>query len=124
MVSGAGEEQPIRDLAGKVAVITGAGSGFGREFARIAARERMKLLLADVQQDALDEAVAEARGSGAQALGVRADVSNAARCSSLRPRRWGSSAPRTFSSTTQAWRRAAASNTVLSGLRSNLEVPG
>src|ERR1700682_1201318 len=68
----------MKDLAGRVAVITGAGSGFGREFARIGASERMKLVLADVQQDALDEAVAEARGSGAQALGVRADVSNAA----------------------------------------------
>ena len=65
----------MKDLAGKVAVITGAGSGFGREFARIGARERMKLVLADVQQDALDEAVAEARAAGVEALGVRVDVS-------------------------------------------------
>jgi NAD(P)-dependent dehydrogenase (short-subunit alcohol dehydrogenase family) len=68
----------MKDLAGKVAVITGAGSGFGREFARIGARERMKLVLADVQQDALDESVEEARRSGAEALGVRTDVSSAA----------------------------------------------
>lgn len=68
----------MKDLAGKVAVITGAGSGFGREFARIGARERMKLVLADVQQDALDQAVEEARRSGAEALGVRTDVSSAA----------------------------------------------
>ncbi|HET7784938.1 MAG TPA: SDR family oxidoreductase [Myxococcales bacterium] len=68
----------MKDLAGKVAVITGAGSGFGREFARIGARERMKLALADVQQDALDEAVEEARRAGADAVGVRTDVSNAA----------------------------------------------
>jgi len=54
----------MKDLAGKVAVITGAGSGFGREFARIGAREGMRLVLADVQQDALDEAVAEARAAG------------------------------------------------------------
>ncbi len=65
----------MEDLTGKVAVITGAGSGFGREFARIGARERMKLVLADVQQDALDDAVAEAKGAGAEALGVRIDVS-------------------------------------------------
>jgi len=65
----------MKDLAGKVAVITGAGSGFGREFARIGARERMKLVLADVQQDALDAVLAEARRAGADALGVRADVS-------------------------------------------------
>ena len=68
----------MKDLAGKVAVVTGAGSGFGRELARIGARERMKLALADVQQDALDEAVEEARRSGAEAMGVRTDVSSAA----------------------------------------------
>ncbi|HEY6910694.1 MAG TPA: SDR family NAD(P)-dependent oxidoreductase, partial [Myxococcales bacterium] len=68
----------MKDLAGKVAVITGAGSGFGREFARIGARENMRLALADVQQDALDEAVEEARRSGADAIGVRTDVSSAA----------------------------------------------
>ena len=67
----------MKDFAGRVAVVTGAGSGFGREFARLAARERMKLVLADVQQDALDEATAEARASGAEAIGVRTDVSSA-----------------------------------------------
>src|SRR5262249_25085398 len=65
----------MRDLAGKVAVITGAGSGFGREFARIGARERMKLVVPDVPPDALDSAAPEARGAGADALGVRVDVS-------------------------------------------------
>jgi NAD(P)-dependent dehydrogenase (short-subunit alcohol dehydrogenase family) len=68
----------MRELAGKVAVITGAGSGFGREFSRIGALERMKLVLADVQHDALEAAVAEARAAGAETIGVRADVSNAA----------------------------------------------
>jgi NAD(P)-dependent dehydrogenase (short-subunit alcohol dehydrogenase family) len=72
------EEAAMKDLAGKVAVITGGGSGFGREFARVATRERMKIVLADVQQDALDAALAEARASGADALGVRIDVSDAA----------------------------------------------
>src|SRR3954452_17962518 len=78
VVIGAHQEATMRELAGKVAVVTGAGSGFGREFARIGARERMKLVLADVQQDALDEAVEEARRSGAEAMGVRTDVSSAA----------------------------------------------
>jgi NAD(P)-dependent dehydrogenase (short-subunit alcohol dehydrogenase family) len=65
----------MKDLANKVAVITGAGSGFGREFARIGARERMRLVLTDVQQDALDAVVVEARTAGAEAVGMRADVS-------------------------------------------------
>jgi NAD(P)-dependent dehydrogenase (short-subunit alcohol dehydrogenase family) len=68
----------MKDLAGKVAVITGAGSGFGREFARLGAGERMKLVLADIQQDALDAALEEARASGAEAIGVRIDVASAA----------------------------------------------
>ena len=48
----------IETLRGKVAVITGTGSGFGREFARIAAEEGMSLVLVDVQADALAETVA------------------------------------------------------------------
>ena len=68
----------MKDLTGKVAAITGAGSGFGREFARLATREHMRLALADVQEDALDAAVAEARASGTQAVGIRTDVSKLA----------------------------------------------
>jgi len=69
------QETIMKDLAGKVAVITGAGSGFGREFARIAVREQMKLVLADVQQDALDAVATECRAQGAEALAVHTDVS-------------------------------------------------
>jgi NAD(P)-dependent dehydrogenase (short-subunit alcohol dehydrogenase family) len=68
----------MEELAGKTAVVTGAGSGFGREFARLGARERMKLVLADVQQDALERAVEEARAAGAEAIGLRVDVKDAA----------------------------------------------
>ena len=64
------------------AVITGAGSGFGLEAGRIAARRGMNVVLADVQQEALDRAVAEiealARGHGAAVLPFRLDVSKAA----------------------------------------------
>lgn len=65
----------MKDLAGRVAVITGSGSGFGLEFARLGALHGMKLVLADVQQDALDAAVADVRERGAEAIGVRVDVS-------------------------------------------------
>src|SRR5256885_2332157 len=67
----------MRDLVGKVAVITGAGSGFGLEFARAAVRHRMKLVLGDVQEDALDAAVREMRAAGAEAMGLRGDGSKA-----------------------------------------------
>jgi len=66
----------MKEFAGKVAVITGAGSGFGREFARIAASLNMKLVLADIQADALEATAAEL--SGAEVLAVRTDVSKQA----------------------------------------------
>jgi NADP-dependent 3-hydroxy acid dehydrogenase YdfG len=68
----------MKEFAGKVTVITGAGSGFGREFARIGASLNMKLVLADIQQDALDAIAAELRDTGAQVLALRTDVSKAA----------------------------------------------
>jgi NAD(P)-dependent dehydrogenase (short-subunit alcohol dehydrogenase family) len=67
----------ITDFKGKTAVLTGAGSGFGLECARIGARLGMKLALVDVQQDALDAATAEMKGAGAEVLAFRLDVSSA-----------------------------------------------
>jgi NAD(P)-dependent dehydrogenase (short-subunit alcohol dehydrogenase family) len=68
---------------GRTAVITGAGSGFGLEVARIAAREGMNLVLADVQQDALDRAAAELSAQGAAVLAQRIDVSKATEVEAL-----------------------------------------
>lgn len=73
----------ITDFKGKTAVLTGAGSGFGLECARIGARLGMNLVLADVQQDALDKAAAEMTAAGAQVLAVRLDVSKAAEVEAL-----------------------------------------
>ncbi len=67
----------IDNFQGKTAVLTGAGSGFGLECARIGARLGMNLVLVDVQQDALDAAAAEMRAAGAQVLARRVDVSSA-----------------------------------------------
>ena len=63
------------DMNGCVAVITGAGSGFGREFARLAATRGAKLVLADINQPALDAVVHELRDAGSEVIGVRTDVS-------------------------------------------------
>ena len=68
----------MKDFAGKVAVVTGAGSGFGREFARIGAQLGMKLSLADIQPEALAATVDELRGQGAQVIGETVDVSRGA----------------------------------------------
>lgn len=71
------------DFKDKVAVITGAGSGFGLEFARLGARLGMKLVLADIQRDALDAALVEVRVAGADATGVLCDVAHAGDVESL-----------------------------------------
>ncbi len=68
----------IADFKGKTAVLTGAGSGFGLECARIGARLGMNLVLVDVQQDALDRAEAEMKAAGAPVLACRVDVAGAA----------------------------------------------
>lgn len=59
-------------------VITGAGSGFGLELARLGAKKGLNLVLTDVQQDALDDVVQELRGTGAKVAAVRGDVSRPA----------------------------------------------
>ena len=73
----------ITDFNNKTAVLTGAGSGFGLECARIGARLGMNLVLVDVQQDALDRAAQELQADGAAVLAQRVDVSNAAAMDAL-----------------------------------------
>lgn len=67
----------ITDFKGKTAVLTGAGSGFGLECARIGARLGMNLVLVDVQQDALAAATQEMQAAGVQVLPFKLDVSSA-----------------------------------------------
>jgi NAD(P)-dependent dehydrogenase (short-subunit alcohol dehydrogenase family) len=73
----------ITDFKGKTAVLTGAGSGFGLECARIGAKLGMSLVLVDVQQDALDAATQEMQTLGAQVLPFKLDVSNAAQMDAM-----------------------------------------
>ena len=68
----------ITHFQGKTAVLTGAGSGFGLECARIGARLGMNLVLVDVQQDALDKAAAELHAMGVQVMAHKVDVGSAA----------------------------------------------
>ncbi|GLS15888.1 MULTISPECIES: SDR family oxidoreductase [Hydrogenophaga] len=73
----------ITDFQGKTAVLTGAGSGFGLECARIGAGLGMNLVLVDVQQDALDKAQAELEATGAAVLARKVDVADAAQMEAL-----------------------------------------
>ena len=65
----------MQDFAGKVAVVTGGGSGMGRAFATRFAEEGMKVVLGDIQQDALDATLEDLRAKGHDVRGIRIDVS-------------------------------------------------
>lgn len=67
----------MRDLSGKVAVVTGGASGIGRALAERFAREGMSIVLADVEEQALAGTRDALAASGARVLAVRTDVSQA-----------------------------------------------
>jgi NAD(P)-dependent dehydrogenase (short-subunit alcohol dehydrogenase family) len=69
----------MKALDGKVAVVTGGGSGIGRELALACSREGMKVVLADVDVKGMDETADLVGG----ALKVRCDVSRAAEVENL-----------------------------------------
>ena len=73
----------ISNFKGKTAVLTGAGSGFGLECARIAAHNGMHVVLVDVQKDALDAAKTELEATGTKVMARLVDVSNAAQMQAL-----------------------------------------
>ncbi|MFM9993092.1 MAG: SDR family oxidoreductase [Burkholderiaceae bacterium] len=67
----------ISDFKGKTAVLTGAGSGFGLACAKQGAMLDMRLVMVDVQEDALQKAAQEISAMGAEVLAVKVDVSSA-----------------------------------------------
>jgi len=70
-------------LAGKVALITGAGSGMGRAAAELFAREGAQLVVTDVVDDAGNATVDAVRATGGHATYVRADVAQARDCDAM-----------------------------------------
>lgn len=73
----------MRQLTGRVAVVTGGASGIGRALAERFVDEGMKVVLADVEAAALDAAVGELTARGAEVIGVRTDVSDRASVEAL-----------------------------------------
>ena len=67
----------MQEFRNKVAVVTGAASGIGRGIAERCAQEGMNVVLADIEEPALQEATESMRRSGATVLSVRTDVSKA-----------------------------------------------
>ncbi len=66
----------MQDLNGKVAVVTGGASGIGLRMARQFLGAGMKVMIGDVEVDALERAVAELKAEGGEVEGTRTDVTN------------------------------------------------
>jgi NAD(P)-dependent dehydrogenase (short-subunit alcohol dehydrogenase family) len=67
----------MREFVDRVAVITGAASGIGQALAQRFAAERMRVVLADIEEDALARAAAALGNTGATVLAVPTDVARA-----------------------------------------------
>lgn len=67
----------MKTFTGRVAVVTGGASGLGRAMAVRFAREGMKIVLADIEADALNATLEEFQDAGHEAIAVQCDVSRA-----------------------------------------------
>ncbi|HXF78926.1 MAG TPA: SDR family NAD(P)-dependent oxidoreductase [Usitatibacter sp.] len=78
----------MRELKGRTAVVTGAGSGIGRELAIACAREGMSVALADIDEKGMQETALEVARVGMRSESFRCDVSKASDVDLLAARAW------------------------------------
>jgi NAD(P)-dependent dehydrogenase (short-subunit alcohol dehydrogenase family) len=74
----------MKDVAGKVAVVTGAGQGIGRALVERFTDEGMKAVVADVVPDLVERTTAELKADGRDVIGVVTDVTSAESLEALR----------------------------------------
>lgn len=68
----------MQDFAGQVAFITGGASGAGLGQAKVFGRAGCRIMIADIRQPAIDQALAELRGEGIEAHGIQLDITDRA----------------------------------------------
>lgn len=73
----------MQRFEGRTAVVTGGASGIGRGMAEAFAKAGMKVVLADIEEAALERATAEMKAGGAEVTGVRCDVADPASVDAL-----------------------------------------
>lgn len=70
-------------LKDKVAIVTGAGSGFGEGIAKLFAQHGASVTVADIRKDAADRVTSEIGASGGKAFAVAVDVTNGAQVQAM-----------------------------------------
>ncbi len=78
----------MKEFTGRTAVITGAASGIGRAVSLALAERGAKVVMADVDAEALESARAETEAHGAEAVGVVTDVTQQASVEALADAAW------------------------------------
>jgi NAD(P)-dependent dehydrogenase (short-subunit alcohol dehydrogenase family) len=78
----------VESFKDKVAVVTGGGSGIGRALSLALAREGARVVVADLDEAAMDGVTRQARAHGVDALAVRTDVTELAQVQALAERAW------------------------------------
>ena len=78
----------MRDLGGKVAVVTGGGSGIGRGMCLAFAEAGMRVVVSDIELPAAEKVVAEIQAKGQKALAVQTDVAKRESVEALAERTW------------------------------------
>jgi len=71
------------DYKGKVAVVTGGGSGIGRSLAHAFAKRGARIVLADIEKPALDSVASELERAGSEVLALRVDVADSRQVAQL-----------------------------------------
>jgi len=66
----------MKEFSGKTAIVTGGASGVGKCLVEVFAKQGMNVVIADIQQDAIDLAVTELSGKDLKVVGIQADVTS------------------------------------------------
>ena len=70
-------------LEGRIALVSGAGPGLGRSICRRLSAEGARLVVGDLDPEAVEQTVAEVRAAGSEAVGHVADITDPRQCAAL-----------------------------------------
>ena len=76
------------NLEGKTVLVTGSASGLGYAMIQAFARKKARVVVSDINQEKVDQALASLKSEGIEALGIPCNVSDEKEVEHLSGRRW------------------------------------